>query len=591
MYELHIKRVLDIVISFLTIVIISPLLLFLVIIGAIAMHGNPFFVQVRTGLSEKNFKLIKFRTMSNAKDSNGKLLSNELRLNKYGRILRATSLDELPELFNIFVGDMSIVGPRPLLPEYLPYYTPEEHHRHDVRPGLTGLAQINGRNTIANWEERFGFDLKYVKECSFVLDVKIILKTVGKVIKRTDVVVGNEIGVVGRLDEVRNKVGDKLAKTEQMQKLAIIGGGRMAVIFAQNAREMGVETYCFSLESGIVDKDAFDFIYPVNILEREKVLELCKMINIDGVVATTELTIAVAAYIADKMNLVGIPLDVAEVITDKYRNRKAIQDIEEICQPKYAEIWSAEDIYKLKYDYPIILKPTSKGGKRGVVVIKQEAEIPEAFSYTMEDAGGELPFIVEEYIEGGMECSVESLSYNGTNYIVQVTEKINSGPPHCVELAHHQPANLSKEQRELVERVLDKALSAIGLENGPCHTEIKIKDGKLYLIEFNARPGGDHIAAPLTELSTGYSYIKGGIQIALNQFTGIDKSKFKEQYAGILFVTKQTSDLCSVFECCQEYDWCYEKNVASQELKDIIHNDGFNLNYFIYVDNKRHDFC
>jgi len=135
--------------------------------------------------------LVKFRTMSNKKDKDGKLLPDDVRLNKYGRILRSTSLDELPELWNILKGDMSIVGPRPLLVEYLPYYTDEERHRHDVRPGLTGLAQVNGRNNI-DWDTKLGFDVEYIKNISFENDVKILFLTLGKVFKRTDVLVGSE---------------------------------------------------------------------------------------------------------------------------------------------------------------------------------------------------------------------------------------------------------------------------------------------------------------------------------------------------------------------------------------------------------------
>lgn len=186
------------------IIILSPLIMILVIIGFIKMKGNPFFCQDRPGKDEKIFKLIKFRTMSNEKDKNGNLLPNEIRLNKYGRILRSTSLDELPELFNILLGNMAIVGPRPLLPEYLPYYVGEEHHRHDVRPGLTGLAQVNGRNVISSWEERFRYDLEYVNKCSLILDISIIFKTILKVIKKSDILNGNNV-VVGRLDEIRRK--------------------------------------------------------------------------------------------------------------------------------------------------------------------------------------------------------------------------------------------------------------------------------------------------------------------------------------------------------------------------------------------------
>ncbi|MBS5369629.1 MAG: sugar transferase [Coprobacillus cateniformis] len=203
MYKNFVKRVIDFLLSLSAIIILSPIWIILIVLGSIAMKGNPFFLQQRPGYKEKTFNLIKFRTMSNAKDSNGNLLSNEVRLNKYGRILRSTSLDELPELFNILLGNMSIVGPRPLLPEYIPYYTEEEHHRHDVRPGLTGLAQVNGRNAISSWEERFAYDLEYVNNCSFLLDIQIIIKTALKVVKRSDILVGSTV-VVGRLDDIRN---------------------------------------------------------------------------------------------------------------------------------------------------------------------------------------------------------------------------------------------------------------------------------------------------------------------------------------------------------------------------------------------------
>ena len=208
MYKLYIKRCIDVVISLIITILISPILLILIILGAIAMQGNPFFVQKRIGYKGEVFHLIKFRSMSNARDNLGNLLPNEKRLNKYGRILRSTSLDELPELFNIIIGTMSIIGPRPLLPEYLPYYTEEEFHRHDVRPGLTGLAQINGRNAIASWEERFQYDLKYIREMSFLLDVKIFIKTIMKVLKRSDIAEPTNI-TVGRLDEERQKTGQE----------------------------------------------------------------------------------------------------------------------------------------------------------------------------------------------------------------------------------------------------------------------------------------------------------------------------------------------------------------------------------------------
>ena len=191
MYKKCFKRCFDFISSLLALIVLSPILLVLIVLGTIFMRGNPFFTQKRPGKDEKIFKLIKFRTMDNRKDKEGNLLPDDVRLNKYGRLLRSTSLDELPELINIIRGDMSIVGPRPLLVEYLPYYTKEEKHRHDVRPGLTGLAQVNGRNTIT-WDEKFYYDIKYVNNITFSHDVSIIFKTVEKVFKKSDILVGKE---------------------------------------------------------------------------------------------------------------------------------------------------------------------------------------------------------------------------------------------------------------------------------------------------------------------------------------------------------------------------------------------------------------
>lgn len=183
MYAKFFKQVIDFTLSLIALIVLSPILLILVIVTAIAMKGNPFFTQCRPGKNEKIFKLIKFRTMTNERDENGNLLPDDIRLNKFGKFLRSTSLDELPELLNILKGDMSIVGPRPLLVKYLPLYNDEQRRRHDVRPGLTGNAQANGRNALS-WEDKFKLDIEYVDNISFTFDIKIIIDTVKTVIKR-----------------------------------------------------------------------------------------------------------------------------------------------------------------------------------------------------------------------------------------------------------------------------------------------------------------------------------------------------------------------------------------------------------------------
>lgn len=183
MYAKHLKRWIDFIISFCALVILSPVLLLLILLGFVFMRGNPFFVQERPGKNEKIFKLIKFRTMDNRKDKNGNLLPDEIRLNRYGRFLRSSSLDELPELINILKGDMAVIGPRPLLVRYLDRYNEEQHHRHDVRPGLTGYAQAHGRNSVS-WEDKFAMDVWYTKHITFAGDVRIILDTVMTVLKK-----------------------------------------------------------------------------------------------------------------------------------------------------------------------------------------------------------------------------------------------------------------------------------------------------------------------------------------------------------------------------------------------------------------------
>lgn len=205
LYRQFFKRFYDIVLSGLALIVLSPVLLILTILGSIKMKGNPFFTQERPGKNEKIFKLIKFRSMTNAKDKDGNFLPDTQRNSRYGNAFRKTSLDELPELFNILKGDMSIIGPRPLLIRYLPYYTSEEHHRHDVRPGLTGWAQVNGRNFIT-WEETFQLDLEYVRDISFAFDVKTILMTVKKVLSHSDITDATQ----GTEDSSGRKVHDAL---------------------------------------------------------------------------------------------------------------------------------------------------------------------------------------------------------------------------------------------------------------------------------------------------------------------------------------------------------------------------------------------
>lgn len=191
-YQKYVKRILDITLSGVAIIVLSPVIGVTAILVKKRLGSPILFKQKRPGKNEKIFVMYKFRTMTDERDEKGELLSDSIRLTKFGKMLRSTSLDELPELFNIFKGDMSIIGPRPLLTQYLPLYNEKQKRRHEVRPGLSGLAQINGRNAIT-WEEKFNYDIEYVEKVSFTLDVNIVLKTIIKAFKQEDINAGSEV--------------------------------------------------------------------------------------------------------------------------------------------------------------------------------------------------------------------------------------------------------------------------------------------------------------------------------------------------------------------------------------------------------------
>lgn len=199
-YKKYIKRLLDFFCSLLALIVLSPVLLITAVLIKLKLGSPVLFRQKRTGLHEKEFEILKFRSMTNETDANGKFLPDEMRLTGFGKTLRATSLDELPSLINILKGDMSIIGPRALPVRYIPYYTERERHRHDVRPGLSGLAQVSGRNYVS-WEDKFAMDLKYISNITFVGDIKLIFKTVIVVLRRENIDTGSFIeknGVIYR---------------------------------------------------------------------------------------------------------------------------------------------------------------------------------------------------------------------------------------------------------------------------------------------------------------------------------------------------------------------------------------------------------
>ena len=364
--------------------------------------------------------------------------------------------------------------------------------------------------------------------------------------------------------------------------IAIIGSGEMAVILVENAKKMGIETHSFSNDIHDRVVGISDEHHNVSIFDTERIISICREIGIKGVLPTTELTVSIAAIVADALGLPGMPVELSKFVTDKAFVRNKAVMVEGLKQPEYL-VWTIGESTPKILSYPVVVKPTAMGGKRGVSVAYNETELDEAIKYSIESMpSSKRNIIIEGFINGGKEYSVESLSSHGKHMVIQVTEKITSGPPHCVELGHLQPADLSATLRDKIDKVIPNLLKAVGVDNTTSHTEIKIVNDEIYLIELNARSGGDHIAYPLTELSTGYPYIQGAISIAMDTFSFPDRESFKKNHCGIIFIAEQTKVFEPLFDNCEQYDWLYKKNKMTAELHEIVNNQAFDTNYFIF---------
>lgn len=366
-------------------------------------------------------------------------------------------------------------------------------------------------------------------------------------------------------------------------RLAIIGSGEQAVLIADEAKKMNLETHSFSNDSSDRIIGHSDEHHLISIFEIDKIVAICRKLKVGGVIATTELTIDIAAKTAQIMGLNGMSVKVSEQITDKSYVREKAKTVDKLRQPEYV-VCEPGHTAPMVRQFPVIIKPTSLGGKRGISVANCQEEMQDAIAFANVNMPKEkTKIIIEQYIEGGKEYSVEGISYHGCHDIIQVTEKLSSGPPHCVELGHMQPAKLTNEMRNKIKSVISQLLEAVGVDNTTSHTEIKIVNDDIYLIELNARSGGDHISYPLTELSTGYSYIKGSIEVAMNRYRRPRLDSQKQRSSGVLFVAKQTAFLEELFQRCEEYSWLYKKNQVTSELQEIVQNRSFDTNYFIYL--------
>lgn len=366
------------------------------------------------------------------------------------------------------------------------------------------------------------------------------------------------------------------------KKIAVIGAGIAAVPILKKAKELNVTTYCFATPRGSVAMEYCDYFIPISIFEVEKLHDRIKKIGVDGVIATSEITTEIAAILANKLKLPGNDVKNGFCARNKYVMRKRIQSIKNVYQPRYD---LATD--KIKLEYPVVVKSPDSFGKKGISVATNDREYSNAVKYARKySSNGEV--LVEEYIEGGREFSVECVSDSENTYVVQITEKVSSGPPHFVELEHHQPACINNEEKKQIIETSKKIIKALGIYSSLAHLELKLIKGKIYFIEVGARAGGDHIGDTLVGLSTGFDLYKAAIEVAMGIY--IHTSAKNVGYSGIYFISKLNGEKLPLLINAHKNEWCYCAEIYDKKLKDVKGNGDESLSgYFIYKSDHKID--
>lgn len=365
-----------------------------------------------------------------------------------------------------------------------------------------------------------------------------------------------------------------------MKKLAIIGASYLQLPLVEKAKEMSIETHCFAWPEGAVCKDIADYFYPISILDKEAILQQCRQIEIDGITTiATDISVPTISYVAQELGLISNSYNSAIISTNKAEMREAF--VKGNCNvPKFRKIDSG-DFNIDDFTFPVIIKPVDRSGSRAIFKAQNLEEVPNAVATAIDESFVKSA-IVEEFIEG-IEVSVESISWDGNHTILAITDKITTNEPHFVELAHHQPSNLSDDIQNKIKEETIKCLKALGIQNGAGHSEFKItQNGEVFVIEVGARMGGDFIGSHLVELSTGYDFLKGVIQCALNNF---EKPQLpNKNHSGVFFLCEETKELLPYFNKNNTFD--IEKKILDQNLKSI-HNSSDRSGYLIYQSTER----
>ncbi len=512
MYNKVVKRFFD----FMVALIAMPFLLLLFIPIAIAIKcedGGPvFYCGKRIGRNGKPFKMIKFRSMKvNAPDirlEDGSTYNAEddPRVTKVGKFLRATSIDELPQFFNIFVGQMSLIGPRPDPVDWLDKYREDQKDFLKVRPGVTGYSQAYFRNSVDS-QEKISNDNYYAHNISMWLDIKIFFKTIQTIVKRENVYIDQQ-----RVDSAADENIELIGK-----KILIVGASILQVPAIQKAKEMGLEVAVADYNPNAVGISLADKYFNASTIDKEALLKVAQEYKPDGIATmATDMPMRAIAYVCEKTGLNGISQDCAFKCTDKVAMIKSFAS-NGVPSPMFWEISNIEQLVenKEKFIFPCIMKPSDNSGSRGVVLCHSFEELNQNYEYAHSSSRDGV-VLIEEYMTGD-EVSVETFVVDGVANVLQITDKLTTGAPHFVEMGHSQPTKLSKQAQESIKDVAQKAVTAVGLTNGPAHLEMMVKNDNARMIEMGARMGGDCITSHLVPLSTGIDMTKQTILCALGE--------------------------------------------------------------------------
>ena len=362
------------------------------------------------------------------------------------------------------------------------------------------------------------------------------------------------------------------------ERIAVLGANEPLIPFYKQAKALGYEIIGIAIEQGAVCKPYCDRFYPISFADKDKVIDICKKENVDGILSfSLESALPTVAYVANKLGLISNSLESIELTQSKYAQRQALEK-HGIPVPKYYLIEDESELAKVDCCFPVIVKPVDSGGSQGICKVENHDNLVDAYRFAV-GYSRTSKAIVEEFVDG-REFSVEYISHKGKHYFLQITDKVTSGAPRFVEMQHHQPADIPESVWLRIQQMVEKALTALKIENSASHTEIKWNSNdELYIIETGARMGGDYISSDLVRLSTGYDFVDGAIKLAVNKFE--DPVFPKRMYSGVYFYSQLAPEIGDVIRLHEKWPEIVEWEISDEPLMEVKSNAD-RRGYFLY---------